>query len=135
MERSAASAACLAILDNIADGGLSKEAVTFGDVLSNAVPSLQAFISAGQDVSYQDRLGGGNAASTLTVLPNLSNLLHEIETVLAAVNRYTKATKHNRWLVSGEAGNGKSHLLATVVCSLNSEKTVPRRPFGSFLPQ
>ena len=115
--RSAASQACLTILDTIADGDLSSHSGAFEVALANALPPLHAFSSVGSQVRYQARHDGKNkdVASTQTVLNSISNLCREIEAVLASVQSRTKAINSNCWLITGEAGTGKSHLLATVV--------------------
>lgn len=122
-QRSTASAACSTILDTIEDGDLSNQSSAFNAALVDALAALRALSTAAENLRSQVRTTNSkaeDAENTRTLLLRISDLRREINTISVSRAHYTKANNDSCWLVSGEAGTGKSHLLATIVRSLNS---------------
>lgn len=116
-QRNAATDACGVILETIADGVLTEQSAPFEAALGEGLRMLRELQTALSDARYRAREAGSEAkvAGTVTLLRAVPGLLRQAESVMHAIGRYNKALTQACWLLTGEAGNGKSHLLATVV--------------------
>lgn len=108
---------CHALVDNIADGELLRQVASYGQILEDATQNLRALASAGWAEESRRRRESDSTnpgSSPSSFARSATELVEKIEVVLETLSLLTRAGNSQVWLMTGQGGMGKSHLLATV---------------------
>ena len=131
-----ASSAAALVLQEMCNGSLVDQKEGFGQALDALAQSFRAASNEALSVERGERKTEAPDKYQYvfhTISRELPKAAYLAEKLLAQFNRHIKARKAPIWLLTGEAGTGKSHLLATMVQRTLSESGGALLPLASSL--
>lgn len=112
-----ASTCSRAVLDEAKDGELIAQAALFGQLLDEAHEALRELSAhAWSETRRLQDLKGRSADTSIPsgIARDAASVASEIEAIVKIFRLHHEAKQRPCWILVGEAGTGKSHLLATV---------------------
>ena len=117
----AAVAACQAIVDTVAEGNFLRQGDPFIAALDSAALVLLEFAQIAGDEARERRNEGGSdtdVSAASTAVSSTVELIGSLRHPKRTLELFRSGQSSPCWLVTGEGGMGKSHLLATIAREL-----------------